>query len=118
MMEESQIEGMDTPETNPQEDQQAILDRFLALAPTLGPIRLSDNLSVEAENSHSDEATETATGIALDPETAERMARALLAQGKRKEAAAILVKLSVQMPEKSVYFADLLDNRAAGAQIF
>lgn len=98
---------------NPADDEQAIIDRFLAVAPTLSRIRPQAEAEVPAQ----EEALSEPSPLE-DPSTAEALARALVAQGKRKEAAAILLRLSVQMPEKSAYFADLLDNRASGPDLF
>lgn len=105
----------DQPEgTPPPDDEQSIIDRFLAVAPTLSRIRPP----AEEEPTPSLEASDAPEPAPLqDPTTAEALARALVAQGKRKEAAAILLKLSVQMPDKSAYFADLLDNRASGPDL-
>lgn len=100
-------------ETLPPDDEQAIIDRFLAVAPTLSRIRPP----AEDEPAAPSEAVPDPEPL-QDPATAEALARALVAQGKRKEAAAILLKLSVQMPDKSAYFADLLDNRASGPDLF
>lgn len=106
----------DQPEGNPPlDDEQSIIDRFLAVAPTLSRIRPP----AEEEPLPAEALTPEPEAAPLqDPATAEALARALVAQGKRKEAASILLKLSVQMPDKSAYFADLLDNRASGPELF
>lgn len=101
--------------TPPPDDEQSIIDRFLAVAPTLSRIRPPAEEELPMQESP---AAEAETPALQDPATAEALARALVAQGKRKEAAAILLKLSVQMPDKSAYFADLLDNRASGPDLF
>ena len=101
---------MDAPAENHSQDAQAqLLDRFLALAPTLKPIR------PEAESTLATPAEEPSTELPDDPALAENWAKALLAQGKRREAAALLLRLAAQMPAKSAYFADLLDGNAAPA---
>jgi len=106
----------DPPEgTPPPDDEQSIIDRFLAVAPTLSRIRPPAEEELPTQESP---ASEPEASPLQDPATAEALARALVAQGKRKEAAAILLKLSVQMPDKSAYFADLLDNRASGPDLF
>jgi len=90
------------------DDESAILDRFLALAPNLGAIRPKADIVV------SDLEEEADAGVPLEPAAAEALARALAQQGKRQEAAKILLQLALKMPEKSSYFADLLDNPALG----
>jgi len=96
-------------------EQQAIIDRFLAVAPTLQRIKPI----AEEDYPFDEEAAETETNTTpIDSVTAEALAKALVAQGKRKEAAAILLKLAAENPLKSAYFADLLDNRTEGLDIF
>ncbi len=98
---------MEGPAENTSQNAQAqLLDRFLALAPTLKPIR------PEAEPATPATSTEPEAELPADPALAENWAKALLAQGKRKEAATLLLKLAAQIPAKSAYFADLLDGKA------
>jgi hypothetical protein len=94
--------------------EQAIIDRFLALAPTLTRIRPEEQVAITTTSSEDNEPEDTE----LDASSSEALGKALATAGKRKEAAAIFLKLAVQMPEKSAYFADLLDNRASGPDIF
>lgn len=93
-------------ENTPQSAQAQLLDRFLALAPTLKPIRPDAEPVIDSASAEPEEELPT------DPALAENWAKALLAQGKRKEAATLLLKLAAQIPAKSAYFADLLDGKA------
>jgi|GEM_PF-4895025 len=106
-----------------QQAQQAIIDTFLAKAPTLGPIRLAETDGPQPGQKaelyhHQEDQYPTADTDSLSETERETLAKALLSVGKRKQAAAILLRLACEIPQKSVYFANLLDGGSGSGSEF
>ena len=78
-----------------------LIDRFLR----------TDDLRIVAEEGEPDSDVQLEAELTDEEElVSEPLAEIYLAQGLRKEAIAIYRKLSLLNPEKSVYFAELIDN--------
>ena len=78
-----------------------LIDRFLS----------EENLRIVAEEGEVENEVQTEAQLSDDEElVSEDLAEIYLAQGLRDEAKAIYRKLSLLNPEKSVYFAELIDR--------